>query len=512
MSPPRAARSASLDSARLTIVIGGRTLSAAELSAVTEVFIRCALGVPSQCEVALRVDAIPGSSDLDPQCGDVMHVGLADRPEALFVGDVTVLEQEYRADSGHLRRIRGYDPLHRLRKRRFVRVHEDTDLAGLARTLAGDTGLAIEAPGEALGDVYQLGVSDLDVLTDRAARVGRYPVVDGGALRLVTLAAPPAEVELVYGRTLHSATIEVSGEPAYDSIELTPWDPGDAVAAPVSAQSSSAGPRVSGRPTLASVGGGGAGQRLDDPIASADGSQASSLAQAHLDVLHARTVSATLVCEGDPALSPGRSVRVSGLDQRLEGTYLITSCTHRIDATGFTTEIDTRPPDGPRPRLADRLTLGVVEQVDDPQGRARVRVSLAAYPGLQTSWAPVVTAAAGHDKGIVAQPAPGDTVLVLLLAGDPAHAVVLGGLYGQLPAPLAQSPAPHEQIVVRTVGGTQLTLDGADHRITLTDGLGSTVELGPDLLRISAATDVLLEAVGKAMRIRARSVDFEEAP
>ena len=46
---------------------------------------------------------------------------------------------------------------------------------------------------------------------------------------------------------------------------------------------------------------------------------------------------------------------------------------------------------------------------------------------------------------------------------------------------------------------------------TLTDGQ-SVLELAPDLLRISSATDVLVEAVGKGLRFRARSVDFEEAP
>jgi hypothetical protein len=37
------------------------------------------------------------------------------------------------------------------------------------------------------------------------------------------------------------------------------------------------------------------------------------------------------------------------------------------------------------------------------------------------------------------------------------------------------------------------------------------VELGPDLMRLSSATDLVIEAPGRALRVRARTVDFEEA-
>jgi hypothetical protein len=40
---------------------------------------------------------------------------------------------------------------------------------------------------------------------------------------------------------------------------------------------------------------------------------------------------------------------------------------------------------------------------------------------------------------------------------------------------------------------------------------GSFVELTPDLMTMHAATDLVIEAPGKAMRIRANSVDFQQA-
>ena len=95
---------------------------------------------------------------------------------------------------------------------------------------------------------------------------------------------------------------------------------------------------------------------------------------------------------------------------------------------------------------------------------------------------------------------------------DPAHAVVLGGLYGELVPPTAPGADRGTTMILRTADGQQLTLDGPRKTMSLTDGAGSRIELGPNLLRITAATDLLIEAPGRAMRVRARTVDFEEAP
>lgn len=499
---------------QLEISIGGHPLSPAVLAAVTEVQVRAALGMPAQAQLTVRLDAVAGSEPAAPGHGDALRVAVAGHRDPLFAGEVTVVEHEFRADSGRLLVVRGYDPLHRLRKRQSTRLHEDTDLAALATALVAGTGLSVDAPAEPLGDVYQCGVSDLELLLDRAARVGRHPVVEDHTLRLVTLDPPAALLEVGYGRTLHSATIERSAEPAYAQVGTTGWDPATASAGHADAGSSSASPAVSGPPALAAAGGGGPRVRADDPTRDPAGSGAhtlGALAQAHLDTLTAARVTASFTCDGNPAIRAGRSVRVSGLGDDLDGTYLVTSCLHRVDAQGFVTEVDTRPPTGPRPRARDQLTLGEVTDVRDPQGCGRVIVRLPAYQPLQTSWAAVLTAGAGPDKGVVALPAVGDTVLVALLAGDPAHPIVLGGLYGNHRHPAAPGDSPGAEIVLRTATGQQITVDGTRSTLTLTDGQ-SVLELAPDLLRISSATDVLVEAVGKGLRFRARSVDFEEAP
>lgn len=494
----------------LVITLGRRRLPAAEVAPVESVRVRLALGRPGQCEITWHLPDAGAARRFDAAPGDALRVELGGRREPLFVGEVTVTEYVHGADASLAIRVRGYDALHRLRMRQHTRLHDDVDLATLATTLAEGTGLQVAGGAVRLGRVYQCARSDLDLLVHQAARVGLHPVVDGTTLRLLDLSGEGEPVHLDLGSSLHAAELEVSQEPAFRSVEAVRWDPVDAGAETGRAAGSSARAAVQVDPAPESSGGGGTLVRADEVMA--DGPLAEALAQAELDARSASEVTATLVAEGDPALRAGRQVRVTGVVPRLEGVYTVCEAVHVIDGTGYETTLSTRPPPGPPARLPDVVTLGEVERVDDPEQRGRAQVRLPAYPGLVTGWAPVVGAAVGAGKGVVALPDEGDTVLVLLPARDPEHAVVLGGLLGREQTHDADDDGPRGgRYSIRTAGGQRVSLDGHGRSLTLTDGHGSVVELGPDLVRLSAATDLLIEAPGRALRVRARTVDFEEA-
>ncbi len=487
----------------LIVTLGGRRLNVAETSGIVRVRVHQQLGLPTQCLVTWRAD----TAAIEPSAGDALRIEIGGHREPLFAGEVTVVEHAYGADASREVRVRAYDALHRLRKRQFTRLHADTDLKALAEALVAGTGLGVDGPQLPLGDVYQCGRSDLDLLTEACSRSGRYPLVDGDTLRLVGLVGDGEPMPVEYGSSLHAAEVEISDEPAFRSVQASWWDPIPARAdtAETSDLSALAGVRADAAP--GAVGGGGPLLRTDD----VGDAPADQLAQAELDVRAMGEVSARLVLEGDPALRIGRRVAVTGLRASLEGTYVVTEATHEIDASGYETVVSTRPPEPPPPRPRDQVTLGLVDDVTDPEDRARVRVRLPAYPDLVTPWVPVLVAAAGKGKGVVALPDAGDTVLVLLPARDPARAIVLGGLYGEGSPPYGEGASRGTDIVLHTQDGQQVRLDAAAHTVHLEDGHGSLVELGPDLLRITSATDLVIEAPGHAMTVRARTVDFEEA-
>lgn len=502
----------------LIVTLGRRRLTAAETAAIVSVQVLSTLARPAQCLISWRPGpgrpggpgARSSGGSVDPGTGDALRVEVGGYRAPLFVGEVTVVEYVYGADRSQEIRVRAYDALHRLRKRQFTRLHPDMDLARLAGKLCEGTGLQVTGGGVALGNVYQCASSDLSLLVEQSARVGVFPVVDDGTLRLPGLAGEGEALELELGASLHSAEVEISQEPAFAGARTASWRADDASFQTASAASSTAGPRVGADPVLASVGGGGDLLRENEPLSSE--TLADSLAQAELDVRAAGQVTAVFVADGDPRLRAGSRVRVSGIASSLEGTYAVTSVTHRIDGTGYETTVSTRPPAAPPQRRPDVFTLGVVADVEDPDGRGRAKVRLPAFPQLETPWAPVLFAGAGAGKGLVAPPAPEDTVLVLLPASDPAQAMVLGGLYGADQPPDTQVVTPREsRYTFRSRDGQEIVMDGNARSIRLSDGHGSMVELGPDTLRITAATDLVLEAPGKAMRIRAKTVDFEEA-
>jgi len=505
----------------LIVSLGRRRLSTAETAAIISVQVLSTLARPAQCLISWRPG--PGgplgggrsggrsqAGGVDPAPGDALRVEVGGYRVPLFMGEVTVVEYSYGADLSQEIRIRAYDALHRLRKRQFTRFHPDTDLAGLARTLCEGTGLQVTGGGMALGGVYQCARSDLSLLVEQSARAGVFPVVDDGTLRLPGIAGEGDPLDLELGTSLHSAEVEISQEPAFGGARTSGWRADDASPQSATARSSEAKAGVSADPALASVGAGGDLLRENEPLASE--ALADRLANAELDVRVAGQVTAVFVADGDPRLRAGSRVRVRGIAPQLEGTYAVTSVTHRLDGTGYETTLSTRPPPAPPERRPDVFTLGLVADVDDPDGRGRAKVLLPAYPELESPWAPVMFAAAGAGKGLLAPPARDDTVLVLLPASDPGQAIVLGGLYGSEQPPDTQAGTPRDsRYTFRTRDGQEVVMDGEARTVRLTDGHGSTVELGPDRLRITAATDLLLEAPGKAMTIRARTVDFEEA-
>lgn len=495
----------------LLVTLGRQRMTAAVLADVVSVQVKQILSRPAQCEITFQITDPWAGGALEAAPGDALRVELGGHRTPLFVGEVTVVEYSYAANSARSVRVRAYDALHRTRKRQSTRLHPPGDLAALAAALSEGTALQVAGGEHPLGPVYQCGESDLALLTRVAADCGRYAVVDGDLLRLVDLDGEGEPLELELGANLHAADLEISQEPAFRSVEVHGWHPERAVGVGGRASDAVAGARVQADAAPASVGGGGALLRTN--VAVADERAAGALAQAELEVRAVREVAGDLVAEGDPRLRAGRRVIVRGVAESLEGVYPVCSATHVINRGGYETAVSTRPPATPWPARPDVVTLGVVDDAEDPEGRGRARVRLPAFGDLVTGWAPVLVAGAGPGKGAVVLPAAQDTVLVLVVASDPADAVVLGGLYGLEPPPDTGLPGERGgRYTVRTADGQQIVLDAAEPGLRISNGHGSVVELGPEVFRISSATDLLLEAPGSALLIRARSVDFEEAP
>jgi uncharacterized protein involved in type VI secretion and phage assembly len=259
---------------------------------------------------------------------------------------------------------------------------------------------------------------------------------------------------------------------------------------------------------------GGSGERIQVDHAVQDDKHAEASAQAELDAEVGREIVLEGVVSGETVLHPGTPVDLSGVSTPFQGRFVVASVTHTIDARrGHLAEFSTRPPAPPEPPpRGTTAALAIITQVDDPEKRGRVRASLPGWGDLETGWIEVMFPGAGKNKGFVALPGVGDRVLVLFLHGDPAQAVVAGGLYGSDgPQDSGVAGGAVMRYTFGTPGGRRLQFDDENRRIRLEDPDGNLIEFGPERFLVHSKVDLTLEAPGRAITVRGASVDFKRA-
>ncbi|RIV41608.1 type IV secretion protein Rhs [Micromonospora radicis] len=496
------------------ILLDGTALAEVLTARVAAVRVAARLNRPTQCEATLVTGAGAAALTGPVPLGATLDVRLDGRPEPLFGGEVTAVEVEYAADGAATLRIRAYDRLHRLRKRQRLRVFESVTAAELAGELCADLGLTVdaEADGPRLDRLAHHRHSDLDLLLEVAGRAGLHLTVDGDRLRLVTLEGHGEPIPLDLGRDVHDLRLSMNADRAAGESTALGWHPQRAEPIVQRVDTPRCGRRTPVQPEPVDVGADGPRTALDQPGRSDD--EIAALAQARLDVRAAALVTVEGTAEGDPALRPGRRIRLTGVAAALAGTYVLTEVVHTLDGTGQLTRFSTAPPPAPPtgPPAPAVVTLGTVTDVADPDGLGRVRVTLPAYGDADAGWLGVLCPGAGRGKGLVALPDPDDRVLVALPGGEPASGVVLGSLFGAVePYDTGVDDGRARRWSLRTSGGQQVVVDDVAGSLRLSNDAGSWLELTPQLVTLHAATDLVLSAPGRAMVVRARSVDFLHA-
>ncbi len=510
----------------LRVELDGEGLDRAAAAHLTSVYVAQQLSVPALCELTFTMspEHVPDVEDFRP--GRALRVAVMS--DELFAGEITGLAQRRGTAGDHMLCVRGYDLLHRLRKRRPLRAHVERTLAGLARDLVSDVGLHVELAedGPVWRRLLQWRQSDLEMLTDAASRSGLYFGVRGRSLEFTTLEGRGEPLRLEAGRSLLEVNFDASAERACRAVNVRGWSTSEA-------ERHAAGTAAARRGRHSAIDAlGDLAERLDarelvDELTQSD-THAAELAQAELDWHAADEVQVHGIAAGDARLRPGARVALAGVSSAFDGDYVVTDVVHRLDRRhGFRSEFDTSPPSREERSRAATMTLGTVIAVDDPNALGRVRVSLPNLGDLETDWLAVAAPGAGPGKGISSLPDIGDRVLLLLPRDDAAQGVVVGGLYGGDGPPDAgvRNGRVHCYTLLLP-GGQRLLLDGerriarlengggnhlelAPGRARLASSGGSYVELTEKRVRIHANADLELEAPGRSVIVRGARVDFE---
>jgi phage baseplate assembly protein gpV len=491
---------------QLTLAVDGAPLVAEVGRALSGVFVQQRLSLPALCELTFSDPPGPLSAASQWSPGAALRLWVDERQPLLFDGEITAVEEVYGPARQREVRVRAYDRLHRLRKQHSLRAHVQITVGALAQELMAPLGVAVAAayPGPVWTRLIQHDRSDLHFLVDLAGEVGLYLTLRERVLHLLTLeGSDEAALALTLGEDLLEARFDRNNEPACCALHVAGWN-----ALHIAAHQGRAGQQGSGE--QANQEHNRMGRLLQDD------DHARWLAQAELARRTAHERSFWGIAEGDPRLRPGTAVQIAGVERALTGRYTLTAVTHTIDhQRGFISELSTLPPALPAPgsslaQAGQGVTLAVVSQVNDPQGLGRIRATLPGYGGLETDWMHVICIGAGQGKGLVALPDIGDTVLLLLVQGEAAAGVVLGGLFGMAgPFDSGVEGDAVRRYTLQTPGGQRVLLDDARQVLRLEDSAGSVVELSSQKVRIHAKRDLELEAPGRSIVIRGEKIDFQ---
>ena len=184
------------------VSLSGERLSSGDMEHLAYVRIHQVLSLPALCELRF-VDPTEDFSRLAGRAlGSPLSVAVADQTGRLFSGEVTAVDYDFEPDAGRIIRIRAYDLLHRLRKRRPLRTHTDVAVVDLAEELVADLGLTVEAQleGPRWQRIFQSRQSDWELLRDLSGRAGLYFALRDGTLTFMTLEGD--------GRTFNEAARE----------------------------------------------------------------------------------------------------------------------------------------------------------------------------------------------------------------------------------------------------------------------------------------------------------------
>ncbi|MEM1180772.1 MAG: phage baseplate assembly protein V [Acidobacteriota bacterium] len=491
------------------IDFGGRPFDRGRLRALESVTVNGRLGWPTQCELQLDGDRLGELLPREWRIGTPLKVSVS-APEgdsSLFEGELVAIEQSYPPGGGKIVGLRAYDPLFRLHGRQSVRGLREMSVGELAQELVADLGLSVKKKsGAARRWTMQHRQTDLELLRAQCELAGVYPYVAGRSLSLLTLEGEGQVMRLEQGQTLLESRFDVGAASTKDSAVAYAWDPATGTAAEQEVRRPRAGRKkpwsrkASDAETLSLV-----------DLALEDARQLEDAAQGALDRATCRELTFWGVAHGDARLRPGCCVDVRGVDPTLEGTFVLTSVRHRLDrAHGFVSEISSFPPAPVEAPTASAVVPGEVTSVKDPEKQGRVRATLPTFAGLETGWMRVISPGLGRHRGFVAIPDVGDQVAVALTHGDPARALVLGGIFdgrGSLDAGVEGGRVRRFQF---RAGDQQVILDEEKGAIRLENQKGSYLELTPDGIRVHAAGNLILEAPGKRIRMGGGRIDMEK--
>jgi len=272
-----------------------------------------------------------------------IRVGYVDNLTSLFTGEVTALEPEYPDDGSPILKIHGYDLLQRFRRGRNTRTFTNMTDSQVAEQIARGLQLSAQTDDTQVVHEYLLqnNQSDIDFLLDRARRIHYEVVVQGRTLYFRKAANDKSQVtSLTYGLTLKSFYPRLNTLNQLSEIVVQGWNPKTKEVVTATAQK---GDEITlmGGSTLGVTATQNAffdTQTLVVSHALFSNGEALQIAKGKFNDMTLEYIKAEGVAVGDSTIRAGTVIELKGLGARFSGLYYVTSTTHVVAHTGYTTK------------------------------------------------------------------------------------------------------------------------------------------------------------------------------
>ena len=504
------------------IKLGGAPASDDILRAIEEVVVEDDMNLPAVMTIRLVDLAISLIDDPSLAIGTELEIklGRGDDSQRVGIGEVTAIELDQRPGTGRVI-VQAFDRSHRLHRGRHVRTFQQMTDADVVSRVASDAGLQSDVDSTSTQHEYliQDNLTDFSFLSERALLTGMELTVDDRTVKFKKPnGAGAAPVELAWNQGLTSFAARITAADQVAEVEVRGWDPERKEAITASVTNSQSAPQIGLDAGQVRSGAFGSATALVTERPVKDASEAQAIAQAALDHATGSIILADGVTMGDPRIRAGVQVKLSGLGQRLSGTYIVTSSVHTVTPThGYETRFSVR---GRRRAMLVELSstnghdegrrfapvVAVVTNVRDPNNQGRVKVK---FPWLsdseESAWARLVSPMAGPTRGLQLVPEVDDEVLVVFEHGDPNHPLVIGGLWnGQDATPLGgdaiSGDGAVQQRVLLTRIGHKLLFDDSDasKSIVIEDSAGNkvTLDAANKKILVEGQGDIEVKATG----------------
>jgi phage protein D/phage baseplate assembly protein gpV len=457
----------------VALAVSGMDLAPEILAYVEQVVVDEDLHRPAMFAITMvdpRHDIVGRSrlkAGVEVEIGTVGQGADDDRP--LLTGEVVAIECEY-DQLGTRVVMRGYAKSHRLHRGRRTRIYQDMTDSDIVKKLAGEARLDlgdIESTPEVHRHVSQANVSDWEFLTDRARRVGLDLTVVDDKLqfgkRSPSTDAPSEFAQdathLRFGSNLETFHGRLSGADQAPDVQVRGWDEDKKQPVMATAGGGTEAAEVDGTNPTELAGYFSAPTFVDVTSPVHSEREAEATAKALAERIGSSFAEAEGIARGSTALRAGVAVRVSGVSEPFNGTYVLTRVRHVLNARGYRSHFTVSGRndrsllglvggngngngngnghgDGLAGTRAPGFVRGLVADIVDPDRLGRVKVK---FPWLDdaysSAWAPVMQLGAGKDSGTMFLPAVDDEVLVGFEHGRVDRPIVIGGLFNMTDKP-----------------------------------------------------------------------------